>query len=144
MSDNPGRDAQRIGTARFLHQDPAKIHDPVWAVTGTLGDSQCYLGVTEKVAAIHAAVTERIASDNVPVRLIAPAFSLGVSDGQLNGTDAMRYSLITRELAQDAAATHLDANDVAGVIAVIRCKSYEGAVVLTAPSSLLPLALSAN
>jgi dihydroxy-acid dehydratase len=48
-SDNPGRDVQRVGTARFLGQDPAKIHDAVWGVIGTLGDSQCYLGVTQKV-----------------------------------------------------------------------------------------------
>ena len=27
-----------------------KIHDPVWAVIGNLGDSQCYLGVPAKVA----------------------------------------------------------------------------------------------
>ena len=59
-SANPGRDVQRVGTARVLGQDPAKVHDPVWAVTGTLGDSQCYLGVVEKVAAIQRAVSTRI------------------------------------------------------------------------------------
>src|SRR5690349_24566206 len=84
VSANPGRDVQRVGTARFLGQDPAKIHDPVWAVTGTLGDSQCYLGVVEKVGAIHRAMADRIARDDLPVRLIAPAYTLGVSDGQLN------------------------------------------------------------
>ena len=48
VSGNPGRDVQRVGTARFLGQDPLKIHHPVWAVTGNLGDSQCYLGVAAK------------------------------------------------------------------------------------------------
>ena len=48
-SDNPGRDVQRVGTARFLGEDVSKIHDPVWGVIGTLGDSQCYLGVQAKV-----------------------------------------------------------------------------------------------
>src|SRR3712207_3190465 len=86
VTENPGRDVQRIGTARFLGQSPAKIHEPVWAVTGSLGDSQCYLGVTEKVAAIHKAVSERIKKENLAVRLIPPAYTIGVSDGQLNGT----------------------------------------------------------
>ena len=49
QSGNPGRDAQKVGTAKFLGQSPYKIHQPVWAVTGSLGDSQCYIGVTEKV-----------------------------------------------------------------------------------------------
>src|SRR3954453_14936412 len=87
VSANPGRDVQRVGTARFLGQEPAKIHHPVWAVTGSLGDSQCYLGVTAKVAAVHEAMSERIAHDDLGVRLIPPAYTLGVSDGQLNGTD---------------------------------------------------------
>ena len=39
VSANPGRDVQRVGTARFLGQDPYMIHCPVWAVTGNLGDS---------------------------------------------------------------------------------------------------------
>jgi hypothetical protein len=43
---------QRVGTARFLGEDITKVHDPVWGVLGTLGDSQCYLGVNEKVAAV--------------------------------------------------------------------------------------------
>src|SRR6202453_3880069 len=120
-SSNPGRDVQRVGTATFLGEDVAKIHDPVWGVLGNLGDSQCYLGVQEKVASVHAAISERIAKDNLPVRLIAPAFTLGVSDGQLNGTPEMRYSLIGRELVHDVAATHLAANGVAGLIAVVAC-----------------------
>jgi len=71
VSRNPGRDVQRVGTARFLGQDPLKIHQPVWAVTGNLGDSQCYLGVTGKVEAIQAALATRIRRDDLPVFLAA-------------------------------------------------------------------------
>ena len=45
--------------------------------------------------------------DDLPVRLIAPAYTIGVSDGQLNGTDRMRYSLIGRELVNDRTDAHL-------------------------------------
>ncbi|MBA2608780.1 MAG: dihydroxy-acid dehydratase [Actinobacteria bacterium] len=121
VSDNPGRDVQRVGTARFLGESVEKIHDPVWAVLGTLGDSQCYLGVQEKVDAVRTAMSTRIQKDNLPVRLIAPAYTLGVSDGQLNGTDRMRYSLIGRELVNDNTDMHLRANDVAGVVGVVAC-----------------------
>jgi dihydroxy-acid dehydratase len=121
VSGNPGRDVQRVGTARFLGQDPQKIYQPVWAVTGNLGDSQCYLGVSEKVQAIQAALGARIRRDDLPIRLIPPAYTLGVSDGQLNGTDRMRFSLIGRELANDAIDVHLHANDVQGLIAVVAC-----------------------
>ena len=121
VSANPGRDVQRVGTARFLGEDPAKIHAPVWAVTGNLGDSQCYLGVQAKVAAIQAAMSSRIRRDDLPVRLVAPAYTLGVSDGQLNGTDQMRFSLIGRELVNDSIDMHLNANKVAGLIAVVAC-----------------------
>ena len=121
VSANPGRDVQRVGTARFLGQDPAKVHDPVWAVTGNLGDSQCYVGVVRKVEAIQAALAARIRRDDLPVRLIPPAYTLGVSDGQLNGTDRMRFSLIGRELANDSIDAHLNANDVRGLIAVVAC-----------------------
>lgn len=120
-SSNPGRDVQRVGTAAFLGEEVRKIHDPVWAVLGNLGDSQCYLGVRAKVAAVQAAMSRRIASEDLPVRLIAPAFTLGVSDGQLNGTPEMRFSLIGRELVNDATAVHLAANGVAALIAVVAC-----------------------
>jgi dihydroxy-acid dehydratase len=120
-ASNPGRDVQRVGTARFLGEDVGKIHDPVWAVLGNLGDSQCYLGVQAKVAAVQAALSRRISRDDLAVRLIAPAFTLGVSDGQLNGTPQMRFSLIGRELVNDATAMHLAANSVAGLIAVVAC-----------------------
>ncbi len=121
VSDNPGRDVQRVATARFLGQPPDKIYEPVWGVIGNLGDSQCYLGVTQKVDAVQAALSERIARADLPVRLIAPAYTLGVSDGQLNGTARMRYSLIGREIVHDAVSLHLAANDMSGVIAVVAC-----------------------
>ena len=121
VSDNPGRDVQRVGTARVLDQDPSKIYGPVWGVLGNLGDSQCYLGVAAKVQAIHAAMAERITRDELPIRLIAPAFSIGVSDGQLNGTPRMRFSLISREIVHDNVSLHLSANDVKGLVAVVAC-----------------------
>jgi len=118
---NPGRDVQRVGTAKFLGEDVAKIYEPVWAVMGNLGDSQCYLGVQAKVAAVQAAMSRRIAQDDRANRLISPAFTVGVSDGQLNGTPQMRFSLIGRELVNDAAATHLAANQVQGFVGVVAC-----------------------
>jgi dihydroxy-acid dehydratase len=121
VSLNPGRDVQRVGTANFLGEDVAKIHDPVWAVIGNLGDSQCYLGVPQKVQAVQAALHRRIAADDLPVRLIPPAFTLGVSDGQLNGTPQMRFSLVGRELVHDIADVHLAANSIAGLVAVVAC-----------------------
>ena len=121
VSGNPGRDVQRVGTAIFLGEDPGKIHDPVWAVTGTLGDSQCYVGVRRKVEAIQAALSDRVRRDDLPVRLIPPVFTVGVSDGQLNGTDRMRFSLIGREITNDSVDAHLAANEVKGLIAVVAC-----------------------
>jgi dihydroxy-acid dehydratase len=121
VSGNPGRDVQRVGTARFLGEDVSKIHDPAWGVIGTLGESQCYLGVPAKVAAVQTALAKRIRDDDLAVRLVAPAFSLGVSDGQLNGTDRMRYSMIGRELVNDCTDMHLRATDMAGIVAVVAC-----------------------
>jgi dihydroxy-acid dehydratase len=121
VSVNPGRDVQKVGTAAFLGEDVRKIHDPVWAVLGNLGDSQCYLGVPEKVQAVQAELSRRIAEDDLAVRLIPPAFTLGVSDGQLNGTPQMRFSLVGREVVHDVADVHLAANNVAGLIAVVAC-----------------------
>jgi dihydroxy-acid dehydratase len=121
VSVNPGRDVQKVGTATFLGEDVGKIHDPVWAVIGNLGDSQCYLGVQQKVEAVQAAVSRRAAQDDLAVRVIPPAFTLGVSDGQLNGTPQMRFSLVGRELVNDAVDVHLAANSVAGLVAVVAC-----------------------
>ena len=121
VSVNPGRDVQRVGTAAFLGEDVRKIHDPVWAVIGNLGDSQCYLGVPQKVQAVQAVLHRRIAQEDLPVRLIPPVFTLGVSDGQLNGTPQMRFSLVGRELVHDMADIHLAANSVAALMAVVAC-----------------------
>jgi dihydroxy-acid dehydratase len=121
QSTNPGRDVQRVGTARFLGEDVTKIHDPVWGVTGSLGDSQCYLGVLAKVAAVQSALSARVQRDELAVRVIAPAYTIGVSDGQLNGTPAMRFSLIGRELVNESIDLHLNANTIAGLIAVVAC-----------------------
>ena len=121
VSVNPGRDVQKVGTAAFLGEDVGKIHDPVWAVIGNLGDSQCYLGVHQKVEAVQAAVSRRIAREDLAIRLIPPAYTLGVSDGQLNGTPQMRFSLVGRELVNDAVDVHLAANSVAGLVAVVAC-----------------------
>jgi len=118
---NPGRDVQRVGTARYLGEDISNIHGPVWAVLGNLGDSQCYLGVQNKVTAVQEAMSKRIASNVSGNRLISPAFTVGVSDGQLNGTPQMRFSLIGRELVNDSASAHLAANQVEGFIAVVAC-----------------------
>lgn len=121
VTHNPGRDVQRVGTARFINQSPAKIHEPVWAVTGSLGDSQCYVGVTEKVKVIQKTIAERIKKEDLSVRLIPPAYTIGVSDGQLNGTDEMRFSLIGREVTHDSVTIHLSASQVRGYIAVVAC-----------------------
>lgn len=121
VSENPGRDCQRVGTANFLGQDPNKIYDPVWTVIGNQGDSQCYLGIKEKVAAVQEAMSRRIAQDDLAVRLVAPNFAGGVSDGQLNGTSQMRFSLIGREVTHDAVCLHLSGSEAKGIIAVVAC-----------------------
>ena len=121
ISDNPGRDAQKVGTATFIGQDPMSIHGNVWAVIGNQGDSQCYLGVTEKVAAIQEAAGKRISEEKLGLRLIPQYFAGGISDGQLNGTDEMRFSLIGREVAHDTICLHLSGSKVKGAIAVVAC-----------------------
>ena len=118
---NPGRLVQQAGTANFLGEDPKKIGGPVWAVTGSEGDSQCYTGVKEKVEAIQEALAARIRQDDMWVRLIPPYYAPGISDGQLNGTERMRYSLIGREVSHDAICLHLSGSQVEGHIAVVAC-----------------------
>jgi dihydroxy-acid dehydratase len=44
-----------------------------------------------------------------------------VSDGQLNGTPSMRFSMAGRELVNENMDLHLNANTVAGLIAVVAC-----------------------
>ncbi|MFI5911652.1 dihydroxy-acid dehydratase [Dactylosporangium sp. NPDC051541] len=117
----PGQDTQRVATARTLGQDPEKIHCPAWGLVGTLGDSICYAGVPAKVDAIQAELGRRVVDADLPVRVIAPSFSGGISDGQRNGTPQMRYSLIGRETTNDGVCLHLEGSDLQGVIAVVAC-----------------------
>lgn len=120
---HPGRSAQTIGLARELGTDPALIHEPSVGVVGTKGDSQCYLGVAEKVEAIHACLKSRIgmADGQLKLRLVQPEFTIATSDGIRNGTREMRYSLIGREVTHDALCEHLEATGLAGTIAVVAC-----------------------
>src|ERR1700733_13006569 len=117
----PGQDTQAVATARLLGQDPDKIHCPVWGVVGNLGDSICYAGVPAKVEAIQAELRRRVSVADLPVRVIAPNYASGISDGQRNGTSQMRYSLIGRETTNDGVCLHLEGSDVRGVIAVVAC-----------------------
>jgi dihydroxy-acid dehydratase len=117
----PGQDTQAVATARLQGQDPDKIHCPVWGVIGNLGDSICYAGVPAKVEAIQAELRRRVTDKDLPVRVIAPNFASGISDGQRNGTPEMRYSLIGRETTNDGVCLHLEGSDVHGVIAVVAC-----------------------
>jgi dihydroxy-acid dehydratase len=117
----PGQDTQAVATARLQGQDPDKIHCPVWGIIGNLGDSICYAGVPAKVEAIQAELRSRVTDKDLPVRVIAPNFASGISDGQRNGTPEMRYSLIGRETTNDGVCLHLEGSDVRGVIAVVAC-----------------------
>jgi dihydroxy-acid dehydratase len=117
----PGQDTQAVATARLQGQDPDKIHCPVWGVIGNLGDSICYAGVPAKVEAIQAELRRRVVDADLPVRVIAPGYAGGISDGQRNGTPQMRYSLIGRETTNDGVCLHLEGSDLHGVIAVVAC-----------------------
>ena len=58
-------------------------------------------------------MSRRIKQDDRANRLIPPAFTIGVSDGQLRRHyPEMRFSLIGRELVNDAASAHLAANRI--------------------------------
>jgi dihydroxy-acid dehydratase len=117
----PGQDTQAVATARLQGQDPDKIHCPTWGVIGNLGDSICYAGVPAKVEAVQAELRRRVVDADLPVRVIAPGFAGGISDGQRNGTPEMRYSLIGRETTNDGVCLHLEGSDVRAVIAVVAC-----------------------
>ena len=101
---HPGRSAQSIGLARAIGTDPDLIHEPSVGVVGTKGDSQCYLGVMAKVEAIHAQLKGRIGQQpgQLKLRLVQPEYTIATSDGIRNGTREMRYSLIGREVTNDA------------------------------------------
>ncbi|MBO6562534.1 MAG: dihydroxy-acid dehydratase [Nisaea sp.] len=120
---HPGRSAQTIGLARELGTDPELIHEPSVGVVGTKGDSQCYLGVQAKVEAIHDRLRERIGQEEgkLKLRLVQPEYTIATSDGVRNGTPEMRYSLIGREVTNDALCEHLEATGLAGTIAVVAC-----------------------
>ncbi len=120
---NPGRNAQSFGIARYLKTDIDLIHEPSVGVVGNKGDSQCYLGVEEKVAAIHNELLTRVGlkEGQLEMRLIQPEFTVATSDGIRNGTKEMRYSLIGREVTNDSICEHLSATGVEGTIAVVAC-----------------------
>ncbi len=120
---HPGRSSQTIGIARELGTEIDLIHEPSVGVIGNKGDSQCYIGVQRKVEAIHDAILARIGrgEGELPMRLVQPEYTVGVSDGIRNGTREMRYSLIGREITQDSAAEHLSGSGLGGVIAVVAC-----------------------
>ena len=120
---HPGRCAQSIGMAKVIGTDPELIHEPSVGVVGTKGDSQCYLGVEDKVKAIHNHLRSRIgkAEGQLKYRLVQPEYAIATSDGMRNGTREMRYSLLGREVTQDALCEHLEATGLAGVIAVVAC-----------------------
>jgi dihydroxy-acid dehydratase len=120
---HPGRSTQTLGIARELGTDPELIHEPSVGVVGTKGDSQCYLGVLDKVEAVHARLKDRIGKEagQLKLRLVQPEYTIATSDGIRNGTREMRYSLIGREVTHDALCEHLSATGLAGTIAVVAC-----------------------
>jgi len=120
---HPGRSTQAIGLARAIGTDPDLIHEPSVGVVGTKGDSQCYLGVLAKVEAIHQKLKGRVGAGQgqLKLRLVQPEYTIATSDGIRNGTREMRYSLIGREVTNDALCEHLSATGLAGTIAVVAC-----------------------
>ena len=61
IDKNPGRNAQTFGIARELGTEVDLIHEPsVGIVIGNKGDSQCYIGVYNKVQAIQSSLKARI------------------------------------------------------------------------------------
>ena len=123
IDKNPGRNAQTFGIARELGTDLELIHEPSVGVIGNKGDSQCYVGVYNKVQAIQSCLKARIGTseNQLKFRLLQPEFTVATSDGIRNGTKEMRYSLIGREVTNDSLCEHLSASGVEGVIAVVAC-----------------------
>ena len=123
IDTNPGRNAQSFGIARELGTDMELIHEPSVGVIGNKGDSQCYMGVQNKVEAIHETLRERIglAEGQIHMRLVQPEYTVATSDGIRNGTKEMRYSLIGREVTHDSVCQHLSASGLEGTIAVVAC-----------------------
>ncbi|MCL0031966.1 dihydroxy-acid dehydratase, partial [Dehalococcoidia bacterium] len=123
IDNNPGRNAQTFGIARELGTDTDLIHEPSIGVIGNKGDSQCYLGVQQKVEAIQNSLRSQIGQDKdqLHMRLIQPEYTIATSDGMRNGTKEMRYSLIGREVTHDSVCEHLSASGLEGTIAVVAC-----------------------
>ena len=123
IDKNPGRNSQTYGIARVLNTDLELIHEPSVGVVGNKGDSQCYLGVEEKVKTIHEKLRLRIGqnSGDIRMRLVQPEYTVATSDGIRNGTREMRYSLIGREVTNDTLCEHLSASGLEGTIAVVAC-----------------------
>ena len=123
IDKNPGRNSQTYGVARALNTDVDLIHQLSVGVLGNKGDSQCYVGVSEKVAIIHEQLRSRIGKedDKLSMRLVQPEFTIATSDGIRNGTKEMRYSLIGREVTNDTLSEHLSATGLEGLIAVVAC-----------------------
>ncbi len=123
IDSHPGRSAQAFGIARELGTDPDLIHQPSVGVIGNKGDSQCYIGVQDKVEAIHQCLLSSIGREagKMPMRLVQPEYTVATSDGIRNGTREMRYSLIGREVTNDSVCEHLSASGLAGTIAVVAC-----------------------
>ena len=123
IDKNPGRNSQTYGIARVLNTDLDLIHEPSVGVVGNKGDSQCYLGVEEKVKTIHENLRLRIGQNpgDIRMRLVQPEYTVATSDGIRNGTREMRYSLIGREVTNDTLCEHLSASGLEGTIAVVAC-----------------------
>ena len=123
IDSNPGRNSQTYGIARELGTEVDLIHEPSVGVVGNKGDSQCYIGVLQKVNVIHDALKDRVGSQQgkLSMRLIQPEFTVATSDGIRNGTKEMRYSLIGREITNDTLSEHLSATGLEGLIAVVAC-----------------------
>ena len=123
IDKNPGRNSQTYGIARELGTDLDLIHEPSIGVVGNKGDSQCYMGVMQKVNIIHNALRKRVGIEagKLSMRLVQPEFTIATSDGIRNGTKEMRYSLIGREVTNDTLTEHLSATGLEGVIAVVAC-----------------------
>ena len=123
IDTNPGRNSQTYGIARELNTEMDLIHEPSIGVVGNKGDSQCYIGVQEKVQTIHEKLRQRIGLNpgDLKMRLVQPEYTIATSDGIRNGTKEMRYSLIGREVTNDSIFEHLSATGLEGVIAVVAC-----------------------
>jgi dihydroxy-acid dehydratase len=123
IDQNPGRNSQTYGIARELGTDLELIHEPSIGVIGNKGDSQCYIGVMDKVQSIHEALKRQIglSDGKLKFRLVQPEFTVATSDGIRNGTKEMRYSLIGREVTNDSLCEHLSASGLEGLIAVVAC-----------------------